>query len=403
MNQDLESTFISRPICLSKGVDNSRVLNANKAGFTLKKGIRLMLVSLLAYPLLTAQSFAAVRIPGTFIIYGYPKSSVNLNSSQDEMLLNEIDANLQKGNLAGAEYAIRQFIKLEPQSIERARFIAYRLLDNQHNSDNDLKWLQNVLNYKDANSRDYYYAAYFQTDNKNYSSALYYAQQGLMRNPDAYLRLGYFALISECYMKTGDLGAARNYFNKFKATLKNLPPATGKGKKFIEAIGNALIRLSNRAYDAEPSHEMWDQTLSLQLDYLNWAIRSAPTEAEFYKERAKYLADKKEFKRAFDDYSKAVQLDPQDRHSLSRRSSLLMNELNSPLSAIEGFSKLIVAMEKLAESTDLDTFEVRERSFYYVMRGYAFSRLGDCEKALRDMMKACELGNEESCLFTCRL
>ena len=133
-----------------------------------------------------------------------------------------------------------------------------------------------------------------------------------------------------------------------------------------------------KAYTARGS--IYADKREYDLAIADWtkAIELAPEDAEVYYNRGTAYGDKGELDKAIQDYNKAIDLDPEDDIAYNNR-GVAYHNIGDFAAAIEDYSKSI---------------ELDPHSNTYCNRGEAWLHLKEWQKAKADLMKAKDMGND---------
>jgi tetratricopeptide (TPR) repeat protein len=220
----------------------------------------------------------------------------------------------------------------------------------------------NVINVDTEYPRSYINRGSAYTKIKNYDKALADFTAALARNPeesekkDAYINMG------EMYSELKDYPKSVELYTKAMA----VDPDDYDGSEY-----------KSRAYAYLAQGKQKEA-----IDDFSKVIELDPNNAANYNTRAWTYYEMGQYEKGLDDANKALKIKPDAAYILDTRSNIY-----------RGLGKYSKAMDDINKAIELKP----DQAFYYYTRGLNYEAMGEKDKALADLKKSCDMGEKDAC------
>jgi len=240
---------------------------------------------------------------------------------------------------------------------------------------------------------------YYQIKNKEFEGRL----SGLIPDPNITLLLAEFyyerglayekkeqydeAIAEYVHVIEYDSNHTNTYFHRGLCYLKKKDHSAAilENNRVIELNPNYADAYFNRG-SAYAESKKYDEAIE---DY-NKYIRMKPQDPEGYITRGRVLGSKGENDEAISDYNKALELNPNMQDEIYYKLWIVYNNRGVSLAKEDKHSEAVADFSKAIQLNPNDG-----QSYYN--RSRSWLHLGDKEKAITDMKKACDLGIKKAC------
>lgn len=252
----------------------------------------------------------------------------------------------------------------------------------------------------DDPGKQYFMLGQENLENGNLAGAILNLKTAMSNTKNVFLKYEIYKLLALCYLKNNDVYTGKVFINKAKQAMSGFPVNKTYSTNFIQQLGYELAPIALEGYRIK-DYGISSEAELLELGLLNWGVKVAEEKDELYFIRGKYFYNEKDNKKALNDFTKAIEINPKEWNYFFYR-AFCFNRLNSPKSAISDHDKVLAFLEEIKKQEGLTEHEEEMKASQYLFKGYAFLRLKLCDQALSNFATACSLGEDSACTKTCR-